>query len=104
VDGLRPLLYILAIREPGNFYIAAFNRRMGESVSLRQYFHEALLFPYFDDSGTFRVAVFESAAETSLEAVIRRYPEEFVHLVRIPAQPEFDPPAFPGSGAVAGRP
>lgn len=96
VDGLRPLLYVLAIREPGNFYIASFNRRMGERVELRQYFHEALLFPYFDAGGEFKVAVFESAAETSLEAVLRRYPSEFAHLVRIPALPDFDPPALPG--------
>lgn len=104
VDGLRPLLYILAIREPGNFYIAAFNRRMGEELSLRQYFHEALLFPYFEASGAFRVVVFESAAETSLEAVIRRYPSDFVHLVRVPAQPEFMPPAFPKRSPEAAGP
>lgn len=95
VDGLRPILYILAIREPGSFYIAAFNRGMGDGPSLRQFFHEALFFPYFDESGEFRVAVFESSAETSLEAVIRRYPDEFVHLVRVPAQPEFDPQELP---------
>ncbi len=95
VDGLPALLYILAVREPGSFYIATFNRRVGEKVALRQYFHEALLFPYFENTGEFRVAVFESAAETSLDAVIRRYPSEFVHLVRIPAQPEFDPPELP---------
>ena len=96
VDGLRPLLYVLAIREPGNFYIASFNRRMGRDIALRQYFHEALLFPYFESSGEFRVAVFESAAETSLEAVLRRYPSEFAHLVRIPALPDFDPPYLTG--------
>ncbi|HSV56478.1 MAG TPA: hypothetical protein VLH39_05150 [Magnetospirillaceae bacterium] len=95
VDGLRPLLYILAVREPGNFYIAAFNRRMGRDVALRQYFHIALLFPYFEPTGEFRVAVFESAAETSLDAVLRRYPSDFAHLVRIPALPRFDPPALP---------
>lgn len=97
VDGLRPLLYILAIREPGNFYIASFNRRMGRDVALRQYFHEALLFPYFEADGEFKVAVFESAAETSLEAVLRRYPSEFAHLVRIPALPDFDPPNLTGT-------
>ena len=100
VDGLRPLLYVLAIREPGNFYIASFNRRMGKDLELRQYFHEALLFPYFETSGEFRVRVFESAAETSLDAVLRRYPSEFAHLVRIPAQPGFDPPVLPGAGAI----
>jgi len=104
VDGLRPLLYILAIREPGSFYIASFNRRMGENLSLRQYFHEALLFPYFETTGEFHVAVFESAAETSLDAVIRRYPSEFAHLVRIPAQPEFNPPELPNPVLAASGP
>lgn len=99
VDGLRPLLYVLAIREPGNFYIASFNRRMGQNVALRQYFHEALLFPYFEPGGEFKVAVFESAEETSLDAVLRRYPSEFAHLVRIPALPDFDPPGLPGPGS-----
>ncbi len=97
VDGLRPLLYVLAIREPGHFYIASFNRRMGQDVALRQYFHEALLFPYFEPGGEFKVAVFESAEETSLEAVLRRYPSEFAHLVRIPALPDFDPPGLPAA-------
>lgn len=99
VDGLRPLLYVLAIREPGSYYIASFNRRMGQDVTLRQYFHEALLFPYFEPSGEFKVVVFESAAETSLDAVLRRYPSEFAHLVRIPAQPGFDPPILPAAGS-----
>jgi len=97
VDGLRPLLYVLAIREPGHFYVASFNRRMGQDVALRQYFHEALLFPYFESGGEFKVAVFESAEETSLDAVLRRYPSEFVHLVRIPALPDFDPPGLPAA-------
>ncbi|MCK7517988.1 MAG: hypothetical protein MZV64_09885 [Ignavibacteriales bacterium] len=72
VDGLRPLLYVLAIREPGSFYIASFNRRMGQerrrsaSTSTRP-----CSSPTPNAGGVQGRAVFESAAETSLEAVLR---------------------------------
>ena len=72
-EGLYPLLYTLAINEPGRIYLAAVNNEVGAPVTaenqrglprMRQYYHIAVLVPYFNEYGDFRVTVFESAAET----------------------------------------
>lgn len=90
VRGLKATLFLLAMREPGRFYLAQFNARDEKPPQLRRYFHIAALFPYFDDAGVFSVAVFESAAETSLESISSRG-YEFVKLVRMPAAARFEP-------------
>ena len=115
VEGLLPLLYTLAIDEPGRFYLAAVNNEIGPPTTaanlrgiprMRQYFHIAALIPYFSENGTFQIAVFESAAETSFNAFRNRFPiretvvdgerrlypnGHYVALVRIPVEREFDP-------------
>jgi hypothetical protein len=100
IEGLYPLLYTLAIDEPHRFYLAAVNNEIGQAVTannprgsphLRQYFHVAALVPYFTEQGTFQIAVFESAAETSFTAFRNRYPGHYVNLVRIPIATAFDP-------------
>ena len=99
-EGLLPLLYSLAINEPGRFYLAAVNNESGPPTTpdnlrgrprLRQYFHVAALVPYFNEYGVFQVAVFESAAETSINAFRNRYPGHCVSLVRIPIESAFSP-------------
>jgi hypothetical protein len=100
IEGLHPLLYALAIDEPDRFYLAAVNNETGPATTrdnprgaprLRQYFHVAAFVPYFDEYGVFRVAVFESAAETSFNAFKTRYPGHYVNLVRVPLETAFDP-------------
>ena len=100
VEGLHPLLYTLAIDEPGRFYLAAVNNEIGPPTietnlrgrpRMRQYFHVAALIPYFNEYGVFQVAVFESAAETSINAFKSRYPGQQVNLVRIPVETKFAP-------------
>ncbi|MCL2806136.1 MAG: hypothetical protein FWD26_09370 [Treponema sp.] len=98
MEGLRPLLYTLAIDEPYSFYLAAINTEISTPTSirgtprLRQYFHIAALIPYFDELGVFRIAVFESATETSSFIAFRnRYPGHFVNLVKIPVSARFEP-------------
>jgi hypothetical protein len=99
-EGLLPLLYTLAIDEPGKFYLAAVNNetRVPEPQnntrripSIRQYFHVAALIPYFNENGAFQVAVFESAAETSINAFRLRYPGHYISLVRVPIETAFEP-------------
>ncbi|GHV95388.1 hypothetical protein AGMMS50293_17080 [Spirochaetia bacterium] len=99
-EGIQPLLYTLAIDEPGKFYLAAINTEMGPAATadnprgrprLRQYFHIAALVPYFNEYGVFQVAVFESAEETSFNAFNTRYPGHYINLVRIPLSTAFDP-------------
>jgi hypothetical protein len=97
IEGLRPLLYTLAIDDPHSFYLVAVNNEISTPTSprgtprLRQYFHVAALVPYFDEYGVFRIVVFESAAETSFNDFRNRYPGHFVNLVRVPVSPRFDP-------------
>jgi len=115
VEGLLPLLYTLAIDEPGKFYLAAVNNEIGPPTTkdnpkgeprMRQYFHIAAFIPYFSEGGVFHVAVFESAAETSISAFRNRYPlsektidgekrlfpnGHYVNLVRIPVETVFEP-------------
>jgi hypothetical protein len=116
IEGLQALLYTLAIDEPGKFYLAAVNNERGPptttenprgSPRMREYFHIAALIPYFTERGVFQIAVFESAAETSFNALKNRYlwlREEVVDgelkiypngphisLVRIPVETTFDP-------------
>jgi hypothetical protein len=90
-EGIHPLLYKLAIHEPGNLYIAVINREMQEQHHLRQYFHLAILLPYFTETGSFEVTVFESAAETSFTNFKNRYPGQFINLLRVPVRMHFDP-------------
>ncbi|MDR1596465.1 MAG: hypothetical protein LBR99_02050 [Treponema sp.] len=101
IEGIHPLLYTLAIDEPGRIYLASVNAEMGAPVTadnprglprMRQHFHVAVLIPYFNEYGNFRVAVFESAEETQFNAFKTRYPSDhYVNLVRIPVETSFDP-------------
>lgn len=93
-DYLRTLLYILAVDEPGTMYLAAVSHE-GGNPPLRTWSHVAVFIPWFDRNGSFRVDVFESAAETPLERFIARTSVDggFVHLsrVRLPLSGSFDP-------------
>ncbi|MCL2244925.1 MAG: hypothetical protein FWC03_10745 [Treponema sp.] len=97
IEGLHPLLYTLAVNDPFSFYLAAISNEIATPSSptgtprLRQYYHVAALFPYFDEYGDFRIIVFESAAETSFAAFRGRYPGHFINLVKIPVTTRFDP-------------
>jgi hypothetical protein len=99
IEGLIPLLYTLAVDEPGRFYLAAVNNEISPPATenprgtprMRQYFHVAALIPYFAENGDFQVVVFESAAETSINAFRNRYPGHCVSLVRVPVETAFEP-------------
>jgi hypothetical protein len=100
IEGLHPLLYTLAINEPGRIYLAAVNTETGPPATgenprgrprMRQYFHIAVLAPYFNENGVFQVALFESAEETAFSRFKTRYPGHAVNLVRIPVESSFDP-------------
>jgi hypothetical protein len=115
VEGLQALLYTLAIDEPGKFYLAAVNNEIGPPTTeknprgaprMRSYFHVMAFIPYFTEHGVFQIAVFESAAETSISAFKNRYPVSereidgerkiypnghYVSLVRVPVETAFDP-------------
>lgn len=89
-EGIRPLLYALAIDEPGNLYLGAISRE-GGTPPLRTYFHVVVLAPYFDENKVFHVAIFESAEETSFARFRNRYPSHHINLCRIPIETAFTP-------------
>ena len=91
IEGLRPLLYTLAINEPGYVYLASVNRERGREPPQRQHYHVAVLVPYFNEYGNFQILVFESAEETTFAGFLRRHPEGMVNLVRIPVEGVFEP-------------
>jgi hypothetical protein len=100
VEGLQPLLYTLAIDEPGHIYLASVNNEIGAPVTkanprglprMRQHFHVAVLVPYFNEYGNFQVAVFESAEETRFSNFKTRYPGHNINLARLPVEGSFDP-------------
>jgi hypothetical protein len=96
VSGLKGLLYVLALREPGSIYLGSIARKSGGAIpGLSRHYHVAVLAPYFAEDGRFEVAVFESDVETSVDAIMRRVPKDYIHLVRIKAERDYDPPPFP---------
>ncbi len=94
VDRLSRIMYLLAVDEPGHFYIASLNREFGSDPVLHQHVHVAVLFPYFDDRGRFFVDVLERNVETSLESLDRRYHDDSIHLVRVRADRAYAPPVI----------
>ena len=96
VRDLRHVLYRLALAEPGNIYLGSVNISFGEDVVLRQHTHVVVLMPWFDEKGRFNVAVMERNNETSMESLELRFAGEYIHLVRVAANREFDPPPMPG--------
>ena len=92
IQALVPMLYLLAVREPGNMYFAALSVRSKEPPYLRRFFHVAALIPFFTQEGIFTVAVFESAAETSIQRIVKSRQYDFVKLVRMPITNQFNPP------------
>jgi hypothetical protein len=90
-EGLLPMLYALAVDEPGYFYLASVNDDAPGGARLRRHFHVAVLMPHFDAAGRFVVPVFESAAENGIDAFIARYPGCAIHLARVPVERIFAP-------------
>jgi hypothetical protein len=90
-EGLQALLYTLAIDEPGFIYLGAVNNEMLPKPRMRQFYHIAVLIPYFDNYGSFHIAVFESAAETAFTRFKNRYPSQYINLVRVPVEASFTP-------------
>jgi hypothetical protein len=93
IADLEPLLYLLARLEPGHFYLGSVNDVMDEDPYLRQHFHVAVFFPYYDSLGRFHVTVFERNVESPLEAFIRGNSGRNIHLVRLPLLSGFHPPS-----------
>lgn len=88
VRELMPMLYYLAAKEGGHWYLGALSRERGERGNavnplLRYYHHAAAFFPWFDEAGRFHVAVFENAEETPAEVFTERNRDAWIFLTRV---------------------
>ncbi|HUI72317.1 MAG TPA: hypothetical protein VL354_17480 [Spirochaetia bacterium] len=97
IENLQPLLYFLARGQPGMIYLGSVNARSkgapeGSSLLLRQHHHVVVLLPYFGNDGDFHPIVMERNKETSVASLIRRYPGQYINLVKVDSTGRFDPP------------
>jgi len=91
IADLATVLFRLERASPGRLYLGSVNRPVPGGSALRQHDHVVVLMPYVDRGRVFRVAVFERSAETGLASLAKRYPSDFIHLVRIDVRGDFDP-------------
>jgi len=84
VSDLWQTMYLLALTDPGAWYLGSVNGEFGSSPVLWQHYHVVTFFPYFDSNGLFRVVVMERNVESGIDSLIRRYPRDYMHLVRLP--------------------
>jgi hypothetical protein len=95
IADLPTVLFRLARAAPGRIYLGSVNRPAPGNPGLRQHDHVVVLLPFVDAGRVFRVAVFERSAETSVNSLAKRYPSDFIHLVRFDVTGDFHPP-MPG--------
>jgi hypothetical protein len=91
IADLPTVLFRLARTAPGRIYLGSVNRAAPGDPGLRQHEHLVVLLPYVDAGRVFRVAAFERSSETSTGSLLKRYPSDFIHLVRFDARGDFDP-------------
>jgi len=94
VAALELLSFALALRSPGTLYMGSVSTEYGSSPSMRQHVHLVVLIPYFAADGRFRLAVFERGRETSVESLISRYGDDYIHLVSVRTSGGFQPMRF----------
>jgi hypothetical protein len=83
IADIQTVLYHLWRQEPGSLYLGTVSKEASDGAPVRQYHHIAVFFPYRDGKGSYRLVVMERNLETSTASLQRRFPGEFVHLVRI---------------------
>jgi len=91
VKDIKFIMFWLAKLYPDYFFIGSVNKEFGKDPVLRQHFHVIVLFPYFDSAGAFRVAVMERNTNTNISSLIKRYRDNYIHLVKIKAEGTFKP-------------
>jgi hypothetical protein len=92
IADLPTVLFRLVRASPGRIYLGSVNRPVPGDPKLREHDHLVVLLPYVDAGRVFRVDVFERSAETSTGSLAKRYPSDFIHLVRFDVRGDFDPP------------
>ncbi len=91
VKKLKSILYVLAVKEPSYFYLAAIKQPSKIKHDEMVFNNCAVIFPYFDDAGHFDCAVFTMNTEVSLEDFIDLNAASYVHLERVKSSNYFSP-------------
>ncbi|MBO7638393.1 MAG: hypothetical protein J6S91_05390 [Treponema sp.] len=90
VESLRPLLYVLANREPGWFFLGAIRHSSKTKVDEAVFDGNAVFFPYITDKGKFTCSVFQNGSEVSLDKFIEDNAGASIHLERVKASGYLD--------------
>lgn len=97
-SALKSLLYVLATKEPNYFYLAAIRQTAQSTPEVKAFNECAAIFPYFDNDGRFRCAVFWDGEEHRLSEFIKALDssekhsqEVFVHLARVQCAENYHP-------------
>lgn len=90
---LKPLLYVLAVSEPNYCYLVAIRQSAGTTPDVLAFNESAVIFPYFDSTGAFRVVVFYDGAEYKFTDFIHMISgrDTFVHLTRVRTSSKYYP-------------
>jgi len=94
VKYLKPLLYVLAVKNPTYFYLGAIRRSVQPSdgsPEFQVFDSSVAIFPYFDKNGQFGCTIFENGKELPLSQFNKKYQNCFIHLTRVLSSDRFSP-------------
>ena len=94
LKDLKTILYELAVTSPDYFYLGSINMITEDPPGIRKHLHVVVLFPYIDSFGEFHDIVLSRNKKVSLKELGKSYPDSFIHLVKVKADPGFDPPGM----------
>ncbi|BCR21934.1 hypothetical protein [Borrelia sp. HM] len=83
IDNLEFILYYLALKEPGHMYLGSISTTIDKFPGKLFHKHVVVLFPFIDQESIFRIALMEVNNETSIKSLKSRYPNSYIHLVRV---------------------
>ncbi|WP_024653523.1 hypothetical protein [Borrelia persica] len=83
IDNLEFILYYLSLKEPGYMYLGSINTTIDGFPGKIFHKHIVVLFPFIDKNSIFRVSVMEINDETSIKSLLNRYPNSYIHLVKV---------------------
>ena len=93
INSLKPLMYDLALKEPGRFYLGAIRHTVksdkGQEVSV--YTECAAFFPVLDKNGKYTLIIFENGEELSFVDFVKKHENDTIQLTRILASGNFFP-------------
>ncbi|ACH94747.1 hypothetical protein ACE4V3_01725 [Borrelia recurrentis] len=83
IDNLEFILYYLAVKDPGHIYLGSLNTTIDGFPGKIFHKHIVVLFPFIDQNSIFRVSLMEINDETSIKSLKDRYPNSYIHLVKV---------------------